>query len=847
MSFFYIRVWVDGSDIVSVSTGEGPITPTGNRGGATIIDAVGEGDYVDAGTLRPTLTYQNNVLSSSLVTLYPAKDVTSLFANEGFTGQAVYNWTDDNLYQWQGNPWGASSISREVARAVADESFTVNIGADSIPDAPNSLGAAGGIGQINLFWLAPTANTDGSPLTDFLHYNIYRNTVNDFETATLLASSAGTTYVDAGLGYEETYYYWVTTVDLSGNESAESNSATSTTDFISAADMVADIRQQIDAARIDVVSVLPSGVGYEAGDFVFLETDKKLYQFDGTSWSLAVTAVQAVDISGQLQTNQIALDAVTNALIANNAVQTENIANLAINADKIASAAITTSKIAADAITSAQLADGAATAAVIATNAITETKIASNAITSPKISAGAITAGKLAAGSVQAGNIAAGAVTAGTIAANAVTANEIAANAVTASEISAGSITTAKIATGAVTATQIASQTITASQIATGTITTTQIATDTITSNNIASNAITANEIAANAVTTVALAANSVTADELTANSVIAGKIAAGAVSADKIAVNDLAAITANLGAVTAGSINTVSSGIGLQVNIPARPNAVYTFQNSLSTYGLFSSNVAFGGGTMEIQSSGGFTGQFLNSSFSSGAFGPFVAVNAQNTGSGGGHGQVGVSLAGGGYAFRSVDGGFYDVSGDGYNPFTGRHDGMILKGAAYALGDIVADTQIIVAGLSDSFTEVALSSEANQPGAVGVIAKVFSEWYIPAAFVDSEASRTAQEGHVSTPTNPMAPIVTTHDIADYKDTHDMVNVNSVGEGSVNVCGEGGDIARGDLIVASSTPGKGMKQADDIVRSYTVAKAREAVSFTSPDEIKMVACIYLCG
>ena len=38
-----------------------------------------------------------------------------------------------------------------------------------------------------------------------------------------------------------------------------------------------------------------------------------------------------------------------------------------------------------------------------------------------------------------------------------------------------------------------------------------------------------------------------------------------------------------------------------------------------------------------------------------------------------------------------------------------------------------------------------------------------------------------------------------------------------------------------------------MKQADDIVRSYTVAKAREDVTFSGPDDIKLVACIYLCG
>lgn len=292
-------------------------------------------------------------------------------------------------------------------------------------------------------------------------------------------------------------------------------------------------------------------------------------------------------------------------------------------------------------------------------------------------------------------------------------------------------------------------------------------------------------------------------------------------------------------------SVGTTSQG--LQVNADSKPNAVYAYQNSLSVYGLFAKNTAFGGGTMEVTSNGGFTGQFLNSSFSAGSFGPFVAVNAQNTGSGGGHGQVGVSLAGGGYAFRAVDGGFYDVSGDGYNPFTGRHDGMILKDVPYVLGDIVVDKRVIVAGLSDSFTEVALASYRNQPGAIGVVAKVLDEWYVPAAFVDIEASRLAQEGHVSAPDDPMAPLVTTHDVADYHNDYDMVNINAVGEGSINVCGENGSIAVGDLIVTSSIPGKGMKQTDDVVRSYTVAKAREAVTFDSPGDIKRVACIYLCG
>jgi hypothetical protein len=56
--------------------------------------------------------------------------------------------------------------------------------------------------------------------------------------------------------------------------------------------------------------------------------------------------------------------------------------------------------------------------------------------------------------------------------------------------------------------------------------------------------------------------------------------------------------------------------------------------------------------------------------------------------------------------------------------------------------------------------------------------------------------------------------------------------MNSIGEGQVNVCGEGGNLATGDLITTSSIAGKGMKQSDGIVRNYTVAKCRENVTFS---------------
>jgi hypothetical protein len=78
-------------------------------------------------------------------------------------------------------------------------------------------------------------------------------------------------------------------------------------------------------------------------------------------------------------------------------------------------------------------------------------------------------------------------------------------------------------------------------------------------------------------------------------------------------------------------------------------------------------------------------------------------------------------------------------------------------------------------------------------------------------------------------------------------DSNDLLSINSLGEGCINVCGENGNIEIGDYITTSSIPGKGMKQADDLMRNYTVAKARESVTFASPTEVKQIACSYHAG
>jgi len=63
----------------------------------------------------------------------------------------------------------------------------------------------------------------------------------------------------------------------------------------------------------------------------------------------------------------------------------------------------------------------------------------------------------------------------------------------------------------------------------------------------------------------------------------------------------------------------------------------------------------------------------------------------------------------------------------------------------------------------------------------------------------------------------------------EYKDRR--LCVNSTGEGAIWVSDKDGLIANGDLITTSVIPGVGTKQDDDIVHSYTVAKATMDCTF----------------
>jgi hypothetical protein len=396
-----------------------------------------------------------------------------------------------------------------------------------------------------------------------------------------------------------------------------------------------------------------------------------------------------------------------------------------------------------------------------------------------------------------------------------------------------GTITDIELADSAITAPKIADFAVTNAKIANAAIDNAKIANAAIASANIQDAAITTAKIANATITDAKIAS----------------------LSANKISASSLSAITAVLGSVYAGFITgtTIQGGVfqtagaGRRVEISESTNAITVFNSGGSIVGRLGQTISdeivlridasSSAAGASISNSGSGTALTLTSSFSqalvagcssSGPTGSF-----QQTGSGAAvHGHhiagSGVGVFGQSGLWRGEVGkpsyAFYALYGP-YGPFTGAHDALISKLALVEPGDIVVDVTIIARqGVSDTLSEVAPSHERGQRAALGAVAGRY-----PLLLSDSMA---AIDGEI---TDALV------------DRFDRLTVNSLGEGQINVCGRGGNLDAGDLIWCSDVPGKGERQPDDLVRSTTVAKAREPVTFDHPDQVRLVACIYLAG
>ena len=141
---------------------------------------------------------------------------------------------------------------------------------------------------------------------------------------------------------------------------------------------------------------------------------------------------------------------------------------------------------------------------------------------------------------------------------------------------------------------------------------------------------------------------------------------------------------------------------------------------------------------------------------------------------------------------------------------------------------------------INQSLPLVSLASSENQKSVFGVISNV----------EDPNKPREYSSGNfVSILNKP-------------EEGDDRIFVNSVGEGAIWICNINGDLENGDYITTCEVPGYGMKQDDDVLHNYTVAKITcdcdfdldsniyECYEFTHDGKTyrkAFVGCTYHCG
>ena len=189
-------------------------------------------------------------------------------------------------------------------------------------------------------------------------------------------------------------------MDFSGNKSAFTSSVSATTTYLDDNDFENGIRQIFIDADLDViepVSSLPAS-GDFTGQTVYLTTDGKLYNWNGSSWAASAAGAESFsDLTGSIAASQIPTGVITEAKLGSNSVTAAKIAANAVGASEIAASSITGAKIAASTITVNKISANTITGGLLTTSGIitSTAQIGNSLITNAKIDNLAVTTAKI--------------------------------------------------------------------------------------------------------------------------------------------------------------------------------------------------------------------------------------------------------------------------------------------------------------------------------------------------------------------------------------------------------------------------------------------------------------------
>jgi hypothetical protein len=167
---------------------------------------------------------------------------------------------------------------------------------------------------------------------------------------------------------------------------------------------------------------------------------------------------------------------------------------------------------------------------------------------------------------------------------------------------------------------------------------------------------------------------------------------------------------------------------------------------------------------------------------------------------------------------------GYLNVTGSGQINFTGQHRNIMNKNITNtSIGLIVSSTgkfintdNTLKASINESLPICIFSNSDNDKKVFGVLSDK----------EDNENTRSYSSGNWGS-------------VYTKQNTNEQrMFINSVGEGGIWVCNKNGNIENGDYITSSTVPGYGVKQADDLLHNYTVAKITCDCDFSTTQIVK---------
>jgi len=222
-----------------------------------------------------------------------------------------------------------------------------------------------------------------------------------------------------------------------------------------------------------------------------------------------------------------------------------------------------------------------------------------------------------------------------------------------------------------------------------------------------------------------------------------------------------------------------------------------------------------------------------------------------QGNHSGSGVGVRGVSQNGVGVNGDTFNGagewGFYTaykVSAASYTPFTGAH--IAYTQESLSIGQVVYSIDAWTVNINQTLVHVAKTDTKKDKRVIGIVS------YVKTTLLDNITKNIAVSDKFVDPSTgeeiwTIKPEYKPY--VDYMEDNNFmeVSINSLGEGGILVSNLNGNIDNGDYLTSDGT-GTTMKQDDDLLHSYTVAKALESVDWSKETSTtKMIACTYHCG